>query len=135
MRPTRCILAGIGLAFIALGMNGGLVGAAPTILAKTSPFVGTYTWSEQFGSFHSTGTLQVDLNGSCSDGSTLDQCGWTSSHHVITITSGNDSGEVIHWIGKHTHYGIASKRRPGTAQLYINGQLAQTGTFYAQRTS
>jgi hypothetical protein len=135
MRSTRCILGGIGLAFIAVGMNGGPVGAASPIPAAKSSFVGTYTSSEQFGSFHSTGRLQVDPNGSCSDGSTLDLCGWTSSHRVITITLGNDSGEVIHWIGKHTHYGIASQRHPGTAQLYINGQLEQTGTFDAQRTS
>ena len=83
-------LAAIGVVSLAMLITGSLpVGAA------SSRWVGTYASHEQIGSFVSAGTLTLDSDGHGSDGATLDIVSWSARHSVITVTIGNDSGEVI----------------------------------------
>ena len=109
--------------------------SSPYLATTNSPFLGTYTSHQKFGSFVATGTLTVRPMGIASDGSALDIASWTASRGTISVTIGNDAGEVVVWIGRYTHYGIASIQHPGTAKLYVHGGLVETGTFYAQRLS
>jgi predicted DNA-binding protein with PD1-like motif len=115
--------------------SGSVTSQTVSLSVDQSAYVGTYTLHQQLGTFVTSGTLTLEPDGAASDGVTLDFVFWSAAGRQVTVRIGNDAFEVITLTGNLTGYGIASPKHPGAAVLSINGSIALTGTFYAQRIS
>jgi|HubBroStandDraft_6_1064221.scaffolds.fasta_scaffold02311_2 hypothetical protein len=115
--------------------SGSVTSEAVSLSVDQTPYVGTYTYHEQFGTVVLGGTLTLGPDGAASDGQTLDIVGWSAAGRHVTVFIGNDQFEVVTMKGNLTDYGIASPKHPGTAVLSVYGQPGLTGIFYAKRLS
>jgi hypothetical protein len=115
--------------------SGTVTSETVSLSVDQAAYEGTYTSHEQLGTFVTSGTLTLGPDGTASDGAVLDFVSWSATGRLVTVRTGNDAFEEITSMGNLTGYGIASPKHPGTAVLSINGSIALTGTFYAQRIS
>jgi hypothetical protein len=115
--------------------SGTVTSGTVSLSVDQAAYVGTYTSHERLGTFVNSGTLTLGPDGAASDGAVLDFVSWSAAGRQVTVFIGNDAFEEITLTGNLSGFGIATPKHPGTAVLSINGSIALTGTFYAQRIS
>ncbi len=108
-----------------------------TLTVDQSRYLGEYALHYTVGTHVSSGgpPLVVLPNGQASDGSALDLVSWSVSGRTITVRDGNDTGELLTFVGHLSKYGMANPRHPGTVSLTVGGGGGLSGTFYARRIS
>lgn len=107
-----------------------------TLTVDESQYVGGYTLDYTVGPYvNYGGTVNLLPDGKATDGSALDLVSWSVSGRTVTVSDGNDSGELLTFVGNISTYGIANPEDPGTVTLSIDGGGGLSGTFYAQRMS